>query len=309
MTTKQGTPGDDKIYGTSADDGLYGGGGNDRIWAGGGIDALFGQDGDDYLYGEAGDDYIDGGVGNDYLHGGSGNDRLRGGDGNDTLNGGTGIDDVRGGAGNDTLIYEVAGLVSAGTDLFIGDVGTDTLFVKADTATIKTSYGIVPATVNITVDSTGTAGKVGFDDGVISASLDTGAFAGIENFAVSADTALRFEGGALNATVTGGRHADTFTTGTGNEVFSGGGGADEFFIGATNGDTDRLVGFEAGQDVVVTGIWWDSQGTPLSNRTITEADGQTTVTTTAFDGEVIHTLLIDAVGLPADTFQSIYAYG
>jgi hypothetical protein len=45
-------------------------------------------------------------------------------------------------------------------------------------------------------------------------------------------------------------------------------------------------------------IWFNSNGDPVANRTIKETGGETVVTTTSVAGEVLHTLHIDAVGIP-----------
>ena len=336
MATKHGTAGNDLIDGTSSGDSIYGLGGNDilrglgggdglygdagadRIWGGTGNDALFGGDGADQLYGEAGDDYLDGGAGDDWIVGGSGKDRLRGGDGNDTLNGGaggTGDDDVNGGGGNDTLIYEgpTSGLVHSGSSMFNGGAGTDALTIKAGSTLIATSDGARSATVTFSVDYNGTSGTVGFNDRADGGTgsgvgVDVARFSGIEKFGVAPDTRIDFFGGDLDATVTGGNGSDRFFGGFGNETFNGGGGHDTFFFRLADGDVDHINGFNAAEDVIVTNLWEDSQGTEIAHRSITESNGHTTVTTTTFGGELLHTLIIDQVGIPLDVFRSDFDF-
>jgi hypothetical protein len=59
----------------------------------------------------------------------------------------------------------------------------------------------------------------------------------------------------------------------------------------------------------VTTLWYDSQGTEIADRKTTEANGHTTVTTTTFGGELIHEMIIDAVGIPSQVFQDGFAFG
>jgi Ca2+-binding RTX toxin-like protein len=309
--TLNGLGGNDSLCGDTGNDGLYGGIGSDKAWGGRGVDALFGGDGADQLYGEAGNDYLAGGNGNDYLHGGSGKDRLRGEDGDDTLNGGPGDDDLHGGAGNDTLIYEASGPLRSGFGLFDGDVGTDTLLMKAGGAIIPTSDGVRSATVIVSVDYR----AIGFNDrpderNASSAELYVGTFSGVEKFAVSADTRIDYFGADLNAVVTGGDQHDNFFAGSGNETFNGGKGADQFYFyyysigGHGSGGVDHIVGFNKAEDVIVTTLWEDSQGDEIYSQHTTEENGQTTITTTTFDGKLIHTLIIDAVDIPETVFKN-----
>ncbi len=122
---KNGTSGNDTIYGwakggnlnsPSGNDTLNGNAGNDQLEGGTGFDNLSGNAGDDTLYGHSGNDSTRGGGGNDKLYGGKGNDSLygsfgydslSGGNGNDILNGGLNVDDVdtlTGGAGRDNFV-------------------------------------------------------------------------------------------------------------------------------------------------------------------------------------------------------------
>lgn len=297
-----GQGGNDRLEAGDGADRLEGGGGSDVLYAGSGIDALFGGDAADQLYGEGSDDFLDAGAGDDFLHGGSGSDRMRGGDGNDRLITGLG-DDARGGTGNDTIVYEATGVQRAGTTLLMGETGTDTLTINADTATAATNGGPAPAFVGIFVGPTGSSGTLNFNNGVGGDTVDVGQFSGIERFSVGDATQLYFGGGALNATVTGSNQADVMIFGAGNETFSGRGGADDYVIFSNTSDVDRIVGFNAAEDQVWSDIWFNSNGDPIANRTIKEAGGETVVTTSSFAGEVLHTLHIDAVGLPADVFR------
>lgn len=315
MAIFNGTSLRDVLTGTPQDDTMHGNAGDDRIFGGKGIDALFGGDGADQLYGEAGDDYILGGAGNDYLHGGSGNDRLRGEAGDDTLKGGAGIDNLNGGAGNDLLIYQ--NNVEAGSSLFAGESGSDTLFIDAARSTIATSYGYAPATVQINVhpsqDGLGASGTFGYIDPASTVSIEKGVFRNIETFAVSDDTKLDYVGGAVDVTVTGGDKSDSFFSGRGNETFDGGDGKDAFYFLYGAFEVDRIVGFDPAEDVIVTSFWEDSNGNPRNHRTIKEIDGHTIITTD--DGEpdmpgtdVVHVLDIDAIGIPDSVFKNVYTW-
>jgi Ca2+-binding RTX toxin-like protein len=315
MAIFKGTNVLDVLTGTPQDDTMYGNAGNDRIYGGKGIDALFGGDGADQLFGEAGNDYILGEASNDYLHGGSGNDRLRGEAGDDTLKGGAGIDNLNGGAGNDLLIYEDN--VEAGSSLFAGESGADTLFINAPRPMIATSYGYAPAMVQITVhpaqDGLGASGKFGYIEPASTVSIEKGVFRNIETFAVSNDTKLDYVGGDVDVTVIGGDKSDSFFSGRGNETFDGGGGKDVFYFLYGAFETDRIVGFDPAEDVIVTPFWEDSNGDPRGHRTIKEIDGYTIITTD--DGSpdmpgtnVVHVMDIDAVGIPDSVFKSVYTW-
>jgi len=110
VATKNGTNGNDVIYGTTADDTLYG------------------LDGDDELYGYAGDDILDGGTGNDYMKGGAGNDYMNGGIGNDTYNVDSAGDVVfeASGAGTDRINAYVSYTLSSNVEnLYLYDTATD----------------------------------------------------------------------------------------------------------------------------------------------------------------------------------------
>ncbi|QND88019.1 Enterohemolysin EhxA [Chromobacterium vaccinii] len=68
-----------------------------------------GTAGNDTLYGWSGQDSLIGGEGNDVLNGGAGNDTLEGGIGNDTLNGGEGNDTYRFGRGDGVDLVQDSG--------------------------------------------------------------------------------------------------------------------------------------------------------------------------------------------------------
>jgi serralysin len=88
MAVIYGTTAPDTRNGTSGDDTIYG-------WANGGnANSL------------SGNDILNGAAGNDNLFGGTGNDSLIGGLGNDTLDGGSGTDSLNGGVGDDNYIID-----------------------------------------------------------------------------------------------------------------------------------------------------------------------------------------------------------
>ena len=311
MAIKRVTAGSDTITGTAFADDLFGLAGNDslkglagadRLWSGTGVDAIFAGDRNDQLYGEGSNDFLDAGGGDDFVHGGSGLDRMRSGDGDDRLVTGIG-DDARGGTGNDVLVYEAAGVQKPGTTLLMGEAGMDTLTVNADAATVAANGGPAPAYVGISMAPSGSSGTINFDNGTGGDSVYIGQFSGIEKFTVGDATQLYFVGGNLNATVTGSNQADVLIFGSGNETFGGRCGADDYVIFSNSGDVDRIVGFIAAEDQVWGDIWFNSNGDRITNRTITEAGGETIVTTTSFAGQVLHELHIDEVGLLADVFR------
>ncbi len=119
------------IYGTLGPDMKNGTLGNDAIYGwpmGGDVNS---PSGNDFLYGKAG---------NDKLFGGTGNDKLFGKAGDDTLNGGTGNDGLTGGTGNDTYIVDsstdtIVEYFNEGIDEF-GEI----IDLDYDTVNSSTSY-------------------------------------------------------------------------------------------------------------------------------------------------------------------------
>ena len=305
--TLNGLGGNDALYGDSGNDGLYGGTGNDRLWGGAGIDALFGQDGADQIYGEAGDDWLQGGAGNDYLHGGSGNDRLRGDDGGDILNGAAGDNDLRGGAGNDTLIHSglITGGRPGGNAFYDGGAGRDTLLVD-----YRGDYLVdgldVASWVELNINAGGLGTIMYAVDPLEGSFQAVGQFAGIEEFRVTAESSRLSVTARSDATVVGGNGGDKLEGRQGDQDFTGGAGADNYqFLWRPN--------FEANHDVihgfsVAEGDWISynnqyegdlvSVPDPLVITPV-EVDGHTIYTAVEVaTGKVVHTLDVDAVGLP-----------
>ncbi|MEH1938437.1 MAG: DVUA0089 family protein [Nostoc sp.] len=105
MAVIYGTTSPDTRNGTSGDDTIYG-------WVNGGN-----------ANSPSGNDTLNGAAGNDKLFGGTGNDSLIGGLGNDTLDGGLGTDSLNGGLGDDAYIIDSA----ADTITEAANSGTDTV--------------------------------------------------------------------------------------------------------------------------------------------------------------------------------------
>ncbi|KQP73785.1 heme peroxidase [Methylobacterium sp. Leaf111] len=150
-----GLAGDDDIEGDVGNDIIDGGDGNDRVDGGAGDDDLRGNDGDDVLIGRTGDNTLRGGAGDDQLSGGHGNDAIDGdagtdtaivtgpveayafertgavitvtdnlgleGDGRDTL---TEVEFLQVG---DTDVYAIGAAGTAGADIVVGTVASETL--------------------------------------------------------------------------------------------------------------------------------------------------------------------------------------
>ncbi|WP_138498128.1 pre-peptidase C-terminal domain-containing protein [Nostoc sp. PA-18-2419] len=122
MVVIYGTTGSDIRNGTSGDDTIYG-------WANGGNANT-----------TSGNDILNGAAGNDNLFGGTENDSLIGGDGNDTLDGGTGTDSLNGGTGNDTYI------VDSGADIITEAANSGTDSVRS-----SVSYTLMANVENLTL--------------------------------------------------------------------------------------------------------------------------------------------------------------
>lgn len=298
-----GQGGNDYLYGDGAANLLSGGDGNDHAFGGGGNDALFGGNGNDTLYGESGDDMIWGGAGRDQIYGGSGNDKLRGEAGDDFLHGGPGENEMDGGDGKDTLVYQYSGAVKPGNSTFIGGFGNDTLRIDSKDVFFNTVDGPQPASSAIIMNDDGT-GVVGWDDSILGNIVQTGTLSSIENFKVSPDASVVYFGANVDVSVTGGSGEDRFLGGDGNETFNGGKGADQFYVNTTGGDVDHINGFNSAEDVIVSELWFTSQGDPNNRLTVTESDGHSTLTTTNVAGDVVQTTIVDAVGIPDSVFKN-----
>ncbi|MEH2318790.1 DVUA0089 family protein [Nostoc sp.] len=121
--TRNGTSGDDTIYG----------------WANGGN-----------ANSPSGNDTLNGAAGNDNLFGGTGNDSLIGGIGNDTLDGGLGTDSLNGGVGDDTY------LIDSATDTI-----TETANSGTDTVRSSVTYTLGINLENLTLTGTSAINGIG----------------------------------------------------------------------------------------------------------------------------------------------------
>lgn len=244
---RSGTPQSDVLVGTAADDNIVALAGDDTAIGEAGADSISGGEGDDFADGGAGRDVIFGGAGNDQIFGGSeadmifgdaGADRIFGEDGDDMIQAGAGNDTAFGGAGNDLFIAEAGD----GNDVYFGDesdggAGTDTLDMTGVSADITVHLGSGPLAKGY------------------ASSTDTGndVLWGIEN-------------------VNTGFGDDTITASNAVNVMDGGAGNDTFVfptIQAANGD--RILGFEPGDKIDLSGI--DANAGLTGNQTFTLASG------------------------------------
>ncbi len=169
----------DTVAGGDGEDSLDGGDGNDSVRGGAGNDLINGMMGNDTLIGEDGNDLILGGSEHDSLFGdsddpavlGSGQDTLFGNAGNDTLVGGGGLDNADGGAGNDLVLstFQVTTTndpvpsaatppTSAGTPVALPDATASGLATTDVGAVHNMSTGSGDASLQISVNATGTFG-------------------------------------------------------------------------------------------------------------------------------------------------------
>jgi Ca2+-binding RTX toxin-like protein len=232
-TIKSGS-GDDTVYGGSDDDTIEGDGGNDRLYGnsgndwingGAGNDLMEGGNGNDTLYGSSGEDDLKGGDGDDLISGGYSDDRLDGGDGNDILKGNSGADYITGGNGNDKLYGGSAG------DQMYGDAGSDILY--GDTGHDELHGGSGDDKLSGEVGSDKLYGDNGND----------------RLYGATGNDLL--EGGAGDDVLDGGDDDDILVGGSGNDRLVGGEGADQFvFLPMSQGETDRILDFQSGEDLI-----------------------------------------------------------
>jgi len=171
----------------------------------------------------------------DTISTGAGDDKVTGGTGNDTIDGGLGDDDIDAGAGNDTVIIDT--LTNTEDDDADGDAGSDTL--KIYDAVVSTA-GISANTIDLSdFDATKLSNTDVFD-----------LYSTFENIDASLVTAttksLKMVGeDGVDNTFIGGAAADTYTTGTGNDVI-------EIRSGfSVDGKEDYITDFTAGTDKLI----------------------------------------------------------
>jgi Ca2+-binding RTX toxin-like protein len=214
-----------------------GGGGSDKLTS---IENLYGSAFNDVLTGDANTNNLAGDAGNDTLSGAAGDDNLFGGAGADSLVGGNGDDYIQGGAGNDTI-----------------DGGNGVDWAAYDDAT----SGV---TVNLTLTTAQDTGGGGADKLVSVENVYGSAYNDVltgdagANYLAGGDGADTLVGGAGDDHLHGGAGSDSLVGGDGFDVVSyddgrsvgvgvflesGIGGVPA--VGATPGETDRLVSIEA----------------------------------------------------------------
>lgn len=301
--------GNDKVYGGDGNDGLYGQGGDDEIHGGAGMDKLVGDLGNDQLHGDDGNDWMSGGVGDDALFGGTGNDVLRGDAGNDVLDGGAGDDNVAGGDGNDTIIHTARSTDGpvGGAETYDGGAGLDTLVID-----VQGSFpvdGTEAGWVGVYVGQDG--GSINYlSDPIEGSSLQVGQFRNIETFRLlDASNAMEWSA-SVDATVIGGNGGDFLEACQGSQDMTGGVGADRFMFRWREGEDgghDVVRGFSVaeGDRLLWNNMPPDESDDPLTITSV-EQDGHTIYTATEIGtGLVVHTVEVDAVGLPAPEFYGI----
>ena len=292
----KGGSGADVIVDDGGDNILDGGSGNDIITAsGGGHNTINGRSGDDTLIALDGDTVMKGSSGNDHLQvasgtnrleGGSGNDVIIGGSGDDTIKGGTdhdvidaggGNDVVSGGKGDDVIVFS-GDITATGNDVIDGNSGFDTLDFSALT-------GISQISVSLRVD---------MQDGTALIGTSQTSFKGIEAVVGSAgmDELLGANG---NDALTGGGGADLLNGGLGNDTLTGGVDGDTFRFDLVAGETDSILDFAVGEDIIDLG----GQGLTFADIAISEANGSTLLTA---HGHHIELISVDAGSLTETDF-------
>ncbi|WP_052261577.1 calcium-binding protein [Leisingera sp. ANG-M1] len=230
------------------------GDGNDTVDGSGNKDVIHGLNGDDLfqghsesdrLYGDGGNDTLYGGQGHDYLEGGTGNDRLLGGYGRDEISGDSGNDTIKGGAWHDTLSG------SSGRDKIFGDSGRDEIYGGSSNDTV---FG---GTWNDTIwGGSGRDRLYGGDgrDKVFGGNGNDRIYGGDSNDTV--------KGGYGDDTIYGGEGSDYIQDGGGQDVLKGGVGADHFVF-VKDQETDRILDFEVGIDLLDLRKWQVDQASDL----------------------------------------------
>ncbi len=243
MALREGTSGDDALFGTDGSDTLLGLAGNDTLVSLAGDDSVDAGDGDDAvngfgydpisgaysiyagsglqtLRGGAGNDFLVGGSDADLIDGGSDRDTLFGGSGNDNLDGGSGDDRLRGEGGDDSMVG------GPGQDLLDGGDGHDTLLGGDGDDRLLTGAGDDRA-----------EGGAGHDD--INAQRPEGG-SGLLIYPASGRQTL--DGGLGDDVIAGGSDADFAAGGEGQDTLFGQAGADTLL----GGPGDDLLVTDAG---------------------------------------------------------------
>ena len=226
----------------------------DRILGGDGFDGLYGGAGDDFLHGGANEDIVAGDAGNDVLEGGDGGDILSelaagANSGNDLLYGGNGVDIMYSGDGDDHVDGGVFGdsannfaNLGLGNDFYRGSPGTDTVVAGDGDDFLEGLAGD---------DSLFGENGNDFIRGGGGIDLLSGSFGNDELFGGAGNDLLVGDEG--NDVLDGGSGIDVLFGGAGDDILRGGGSpsADALYGGAGN-DTFQLAGTEGGTEYL-----WD----------------------------------------------------
>jgi Ca2+-binding RTX toxin-like protein len=173
--------------------------------------------GNDALIGSNDANILNAGAGNDYLDGLGGDDTLIGGTGDDRLFGGDGDDMLMGGSGNDTLTG------GDGNDTVVFDEA-GRVVVRLNTQTVSTGDTIV--SIENATTGAGNDALIGSNDANI------------------------LNAGAGNDYLDGLGGDDILIGGTGNDRSVGGAGDDVFVYETLTGDSDQILDFTQGDDVI-----------------------------------------------------------
>jgi Ca2+-binding RTX toxin-like protein len=244
------------IYGTKGPDTKNGTKGNDTIygWAKGGN-----------ANSTSGNDTLNGNARNDKLYGGTGNDNLQGAAGNDTLDGGLGSDTLDGGTGNDT--YIINGTIdgvgygeSLVTDLVreAANSGIDTIQITTDLPDpidYPVYYTLASNLENLTLKGKGEGSSSVIAQGN---ALDNIIYGGLaDNFYTNvpsphASVLPGLVGGLGNDKLIGEAGDDALDGGLGNDTLIGGTGNDAYFVDSTRDSVTEYS--NQGMDTVVSSI-------------------------------------------------------
>jgi Ca2+-binding RTX toxin-like protein len=301
-----GLTGNDKIDAGAGIDTLDGGIGDDTLIGNTGNDSIIGSDGNDSLDGGSENDTLAGGNGNDILMGGYGSDNLHGGTGNDildadgnysysdTLNGAEGNDTLIGGGGNDIYYFDR----NLGFDT-IKDIYTPNSTTISDGGTsdrIDFGTGINNNNLNWYFNSTDLIFSIidSPSDKLVIQNMYDSKYR-VEQFNVQGiiltqsdimtkqvwndeagrnlldwkTSAIKFNGGAGNDTITTGSYNDSLLGAEGNDKIDAGAGVDTLDGGI--GD-DTLIG-NTGNDSIIGADGNDSLDGGSENDTLAGGNG------------------------------------
>lgn len=302
--TRNGTAGNDTIFGWATGGNASSASGNDTLDGGAGKDSILGGTANDNLYGGLGIDTLIGGTGSDNLRGDGGSDKLFGEAGNDSLNGGNGYDALDGGTGNDILYGE------AGNDRLNGGAGIDTLIG----GTGDDSY-IIDSTADTIIELF----NQGYDSVESSVSYTLGE--SVESLELIGNDAINGTGNSFSNTISGNTANNILEGKEGNDYLVGNSGNDTL-IGGTGDDLYSIRNFSlfgegsvpdtifedlnAGIDTVeIDGFDNYTLGDNLENLTIIQR-GSNPLTT---EGNALDNVIFHSYGFSIDSPINGYAFG